>query len=440
MPPLPNVSVPPEKDHSTITIGCSVLGRPLQVRFLGNARASLRMLIVAGQHGDEPLAREATKRFEHRMKAFHPAHWSLAILEDANPDGAAQETRHNAQNRDLNRDHQLLLTPEVQSLHQFIRTWQPHWILDVHTFAPRRKKLLSRNLVYYHSVLLDIPNNPSLTAGLLPENNAHFLHHVIDELNQAQHRSDRYVVLNPPDQFRYSVADILDARNGLTLRHQAMTVLLEGRQGKTQQANERTVAGLCAAMERILGWAVTHGPCRLPPLPSPGDLVSLRNRYEPTRSPKIVSFWNASETLVGEVDLTADFCGTVISTRQVHLPCAYAVPKRMQPLLQVLQRHGFVTTEAPSEHAEQYTIHKLVPSTTRNRAARSLTTTMRNVKIQPEEYVFFPVEQRGGQALAVFLEPESKYGLCRHPEADLSLEGDPTYPVLRIPTGVHGDV
>ena len=61
---------------------------------------------------------------------------SLAIIVDANPDGAVAMTRTNPCGTDLNRDHLLVSEPETLALHSFVHRWQPDLVVDVHTYRP----------------------------------------------------------------------------------------------------------------------------------------------------------------------------------------------------------------------------------------------------------------------------------------------------------------
>ena len=49
-----------------------------------------------------------------------------------------------------------------------------------------------------------------------------------------------------------------------------------------------------------------------------------------------------------------------------------------------------------------------------------------------EPYEIFPTHQNGGEALAVFLEPESKHGLHRFASMGIPLVAPSWYPVLRV--------
>lgn len=87
------------------TIAYSVKGRPLQVATFG--RGERRVLWIGGIHGDEREGRVATEELPEALAATPGAldRVTLTILEDANPDGTAANTRGNANGVDLNRNY-----------------------------------------------------------------------------------------------------------------------------------------------------------------------------------------------------------------------------------------------------------------------------------------------------------------------------------------------
>lgn len=86
-------------------VGQSVKGRPLRVATIGTGKR--RVLWVGGIHGDEREGRVATEELPTALAAVPGACSSvtLTILEDANPDGTARNTRGNANGVDLNRNY-----------------------------------------------------------------------------------------------------------------------------------------------------------------------------------------------------------------------------------------------------------------------------------------------------------------------------------------------
>jgi len=147
-------------------IGYSAEGRALGVRFCGNPAAGLRVFIMAGQHGDEPETCEAATEFAARFnRTASGATVHAAVLANVNPDGAIAGTRRNAQQIDLNRDHFLLSTPEIAAVHAFVNAWNPHMVIDVHTYRPWRRELSELDLAYAQDIMIDVTTNPAISTS-----------------------------------------------------------------------------------------------------------------------------------------------------------------------------------------------------------------------------------------------------------------------------------
>ncbi len=97
------------------------------------------VVLVAGQHGDEPAGTEAllvvaqaiaAGRFDRVLDQV-----DIFVLPRANPDGAALGQRDAADGTDVNRDHLLLRTPEAAAVAQLVRDVAPLVVLDLHEYA-----------------------------------------------------------------------------------------------------------------------------------------------------------------------------------------------------------------------------------------------------------------------------------------------------------------
>jgi Zinc carboxypeptidase len=419
-------------DHELI--GFSEEGRPLPIFYIGETAAPLRILIMAGQHGDEPLAMEAVANFA-TVKALSSTTYAdcyVAVLSCLNPDGLAAQTRKNARGIDLNRDHQLLAAAETQALHRFVRAWRPHLIVDVHTYPPRRRHLLQHNLVYCHDVFLDIPTNPAITHPLYDSAHERFLRPVLDQLITQYYQSARYTLVRPSGKVRHSTSDLVDARNGLALRYGAFTVLLEGRQiGINNPARPHVHNAQMIALHEIITWAQQNSAalCVSPPLPQLGTAILIRTRAVYTDSHRIMLFVDAESRATRLVTLPGRYAAQVAPTHHVHLPVAYAVPRTHVDLLAILARHGFhhqTPIDGKLYTIDQYHVERITTSTPHLRV-ETLQRPLNN-------FLLFPIVQEGGHALALFLEPAAKYGLARFPQAGLSLQVGTTYPILRVTT------
>ncbi len=423
------------KSVCSVRYGRSDRGRPLIVSFLGNRDDAPRVLIVAGQHGDEPLGRLAAGRLIEQGRDLAVAcGLHLAIVSDANPDGAVSRTRRTTQNVDMNRDHQLLQAGETRALHKLVRNWKPQLVVDMHTYPPRRRRLLKQQLVYCHDIMLDVPNNPSLCLATSLEQRLRCVAEIRDRLERLRIRSTRYTLVHS-GRVRHSTPDVGDARNGLALRYGVATLLLEGRQPVGSESSHRAAACLETGLHEILRW-IAHRRSLFAAAPATcRRTLPIRSRYaKATRGHRMV-FADARDGTLRRTVLPAPYTPRVRVTGDVSLPEAYAVARQRSKLLRVLMRHGFrhlPFIPARYDCAEKYHIRGVRPSRRNRRAPLDVQLTTHRVRPRLDDYLFFPAVGRAAHALAVFLEPASKYGLHRHPEVDLTLAAGEDYPVLRL--------
>jgi len=437
----------PTEGASSGVIGRSEEGQPIEVFRRGRPDAPLRVLVMAGQHGDEPHARTAVRRFaEQGFDALPttgtdtPPPVALVVVPNLNPDGAARGTRENACEVDLNRDHALLESASTQALHAFIRDWKPHLVVDTHTYPPRRAHLLDNGLIYCHDVFLDVPNNPSVHHPALAGGTEYFFEAVTSGLHAAGYRSARYTIVNSSGRVRHSTPDVIDARNALALRYGCLTVLLEGRRPARTDA-EATYAppdeALSAALQQVVTWAMAHR--RMLTMPTARldrrAQVIIQSKYSRANAPRTMAFEDADTGAICDVTLPGKYTPHVESKRRVRLPQAYAVPHSHKQLLDVLGRHGFFSHSGPPGHyhcVEHTRIARVKHSTRACRAPRKLSIDRRRRRRTLADHQFFPVTRYTARALAVLLEAESKYGLHRFEKTGLTMEDDTLYPVLRV--------
>jgi hypothetical protein len=204
----------------TQIIGTSIEGRDIVARSYGEGEK--RLLFVGSQHGDEPLAYEVLQAFALSL----PLNIQLAVIPSLNPDGLAKAQRLNASGVDLNRDHQLLSSPETKALHQFVRTFRPHLVVDVHTYPPRRSVLLEQDFLLCHDVMLDVPTTPSLEPNVRQKMQTELLEPLLDNLNQA-FKATRYMLFSKT-RVRHSTPDSCWLLNASALRYGCWTLVLEG--------------------------------------------------------------------------------------------------------------------------------------------------------------------------------------------------------------------
>jgi hypothetical protein len=130
-------------------VGRSVQNRPLWGAYISYPDASPATLmnrqvimIIAGQHGNEPSGREAVLQFMRDLCADQSAETvaylsqvAFVFVATVNTDNYqtwSEGARNNANNVDLNRDHINLLQPETRAVHALAAQFNPVFALDMH--------------------------------------------------------------------------------------------------------------------------------------------------------------------------------------------------------------------------------------------------------------------------------------------------------------------
>src|SRR5258708_364922 len=178
-------------------IGLSQKSRPIHCFRRGRSGAPLKILVLAGQHGDERAVQRTLQwllAIPARELAARLPNLQLAVIPEANPDGCETRRRFNAAGIDLNRDHQLLRSTEAAAIHLWTRRWRPHVILDLHNYPSRRRHLLERNIVLDHDVFLDAPSHPAILARPGQLDCAKVLSSLLEAVLARKARAGRYTI------------------------------------------------------------------------------------------------------------------------------------------------------------------------------------------------------------------------------------------------------
>lgn len=425
------------------TIGFSGKRRPLTVVYLGNPDSPLRIFIIAGQHGDEKYGRKAVIRLitslGNSFNSYFPS-VRVAILLDANPDGSFRKSRTNESGIDLNRDHQRLDSDETLTIHHFVRAWRPHLIIDVHNYPSRRRHLLARNLVINHDLFIDFPTNPAISHSVDDTSKNEFLKTIQSDLKSLDFICGRYTIVKPSGRVRHSTPDVIDARNSLSLRYNTFTVLLEGRNPTREEGKagrEHIISAQYQALCAILKWVQEHQDLFTDSrkyVPTEKDKIAIRSKYRRADQPFRMSLKN-SITKMTDVVAFPNYTPYLEITKYIELPSAYAVPLDKTKVIEILRRHGFLSqfpNHSKVERVEYYIIQSVKPSTRENRSPRKISILVKTEQKRLHNFIIFPINQEGGHSLAVFLEPESKYGLHRYNNMNLSIVPNSDYPILRV--------
>lgn len=407
-------------------IGYSEIGRAIAVRNFGRADSPLRVMIVAGQHGDERYSRRAARRL---MDSMDPATGGasppmfVSVLADANPDGSSAGIRENRLGLDLNRDHLRLESRETRAIHAYVRQFRPQVIIDAHNYPSRRKHLLDNDMVIDADVFMDAPTLPEeILPDHLPDLGRSLVESVRADLARLGFTFERYLLFKPSGQVRTSSLGLLDARNSLSARYGALGVILEGRAPTKKDGaaeRQRLLEAQFQALRSILGWALTNASSLTA---RPGqelpDQVPIRWKYETSDAGFRVPF--QSNQTGGRFIVSLTGCQSEVrTTLKVPLPLGYAIPNDNQEVMEILSRHGY---RGQRMALPAHCVLRPQPApwghVRHGKGASGVTRSGAEVDFHGRDtlrdYVYFPAGNDGGLFLALLLEFKSRYGLWHH--------------------------
>jgi N-acetylmuramoyl-L-alanine amidase len=254
-----------------VTIGHSVDGRPITALRIGSPKAKLKLLVVGAVHGNEPAGKAVVARLR---RAHPPRGTALWLIEDANPDGSAANSRHNAHGVDLNRNFPYrwqpqdgvyesgpgpASEPETQAIQRFVERERPRVTLWYHQAMnlvvksagdARLQRLYSRlsglprrQLPAYHGTVSSWQNSTfggdtafvvELPAGRLPATGVRRHAHAVLALARAvapprltskpiPYGPDRRADMRAYAQRHYGIADYRLRRPQVIVEHYTVT-------------------------------------------------------------------------------------------------------------------------------------------------------------------------------------------------------------------------
>jgi hypothetical protein len=424
-------------------IGKSTKNRPINVLIIGNTSNQLRILIIAGQHGDELGSRQAATALINKLtKSNKFSSICIAILPNANPDGGRRNKRKSSR-IDLNRDHLLLSSVENRVIHSFIQTWKPNVIIDLHNYPPSRDYLSKSNHILFHDVLMDGPTNPNSLKGFDNILLDRLIDHVQTDLSKFKYECEKYVLILPNGKVRHSTNDIIDLRNFMSLRFNILTILVEGREpleGTDYDLQiQRTISAQCLAVLSTIEW-ITQNKSVLTreqiPYHNIGERYSIRHKYVKSPNPFLMKFLNINSNEIEEVTLP-DYYDSLVATRSVRVPNAYGIPIIMEELIDLLHLHGFTSYKV--RRTDLFEIQEYLILSYSDILTNGEPKPPKNVKVMRfkdrrklNNFEIFPIDQEGGHSLLLLIEPQSEYGLSRYDHLGLKVRPGVYFPILRI--------
>ena len=270
-------------DVNVLSLGVSQRGDPIDAIAFTRPPATPAIarrptvVLLAGQHGDEPAGSEALIVVAQELAAERLANVldrvDVVVLPRANPDGAAAFTRNAADGTDVNRDHLLLNTPEARAIVKLLVDVQPIVVVDLHEYPVTPAFTAKFGGVQRFDALIQYATAPNVAAFVTKAAEEWFRVPLIAGLRSAGMTVDWYATMSADPADRTLTMGSVGAqvgRNASGLRN-AVSLLVETRGGGMGRVDlKRRVNTDVTAVRNVLASAARHAD----------DLVKLRQFVE----------------------------------------------------------------------------------------------------------------------------------------------------------------
>ena len=295
------------------------------------------VLLVAGQHGDEPAGTEALLVIAQELAAGRLdsvlASVDVLLLPLANPDGAAVFQRGGADGSDVNRDHLLLRTPEAQALARLQADFAPIVVLDLHEYPVGGAFAEKFGAVQRFDALIQYATVANLHPYITRAADEWFRVPLLASLRSAGLSGDWYATTSAdPADKKLSMGSVGPnvGRNAAGLRN-SISLLVETRGGGLGRVDlKRRVQAQVVAVTSVLDNAALHA----------ADLVKLRQFVErdtvaracrgeavleaaPTPSEYALSVLDRESGAIRRIDVAWDSALALRTLKSRPRPCGY---------------------------------------------------------------------------------------------------------------------
>ena len=351
------------------TLGRSQQGRAMAMAVLTGPRGYdvnlPTALLLAQQHGNEPAGGEAALVLAQSLATDRSA-WlervNVLIVPRANPDAAERFVRESANGTDVNRDHLLVRTPEVQAITAAVRRYAPQVMLDLHEFTVAGRWVSKFGAMMRPDALLQAATVGNLSPAVEAAQ-GRYLAAARNALESAGHRvADYHTTSADPKDLVVSMGGVNadTGRNVGGLRN-AVSLLLEtrgvglGRAHYARRVHSHVMAALAVIetaaldgskllqMQRDAGMAVARLACS----------ANMAVAVSQTAQRRKLNFLDALSGEPRDVDVPWRSSNELLIARERARPCGYLIGADQPLAVQRLQALGIEVTTLGANRSEQ---------------------------------------------------------------------------------------
>jgi hypothetical protein len=438
-------------------IGHSAEGKDLYALLFSNSEfgkndSKIKVLIFAQQHGNEQSGKEGALLLANELLKPENQHLferiDLALIPQMNPDGSEKNTRRNAQNMDLNRNHLILTEPETIALHSLFDKYLFEVSMDVHEYSPYGEDWKKYGYRKNSLVTSGGTTNTNVSEKIRGIWEKQYYPYFQKYLAERNYSSFAYCPGGPPEvnYMRLSTYDINDGRQSLGILN-TLSFIQEGMNGtddsieNLRQRSESQMAGMLALLNFVyenskqIQTSVAAGRAGLVS-GSSNQEVSIQLEHVKngqTLELPLYSYATGNDTIVSVID----FRPVVQSIYDVEKPTGYLIPADSTELIEWAKRQNLQMV--PFEKSKKYTIDEYFISKIDSIDFEGDTVINPIVELKPYhkeisagEYYFIPTAQLKGNMVVIALEPKSILGLATYKNYENLVQAGKPYPILRV--------
>jgi hypothetical protein len=416
----------------------------------GEESTKIKVILFAQQHGDEPSGKEGLllllKEIASGKLSAIFSNVDLVIIPQLNPDGSEKNQRRNSKGKDLNRDHLLLVTEEIQALHKLFNQYLFDITIDIHEYYPYSKSWTDYGYLKNFDIQVGLLTNPNISKNILSYQKNQVLPFLQNYLQKNGFSSHEYVVGGPPgfDRIRYSTVDVNDGRQSFGILN-TLSFLIEGRNGKDSIENikNRSCGQLNAALGLLkfasqnkdaIKLLISNERNKLLNEVKEGVVVRMEHvKGTSNLELKLLSIFSEKDTLIS----VEEYYPKIHSISIVDKPLGYLIERMDTVLIAWMKNHDiYFSSNLDISNPKLFEYHIIKIDTQENEGLKNLSLQvelkycMEDVSL--DSFFFVSTQQLKSNLIVTAFEPKSMLGLFQNENYAYLYNNQRKYKIIRI--------
>jgi hypothetical protein len=416
----------------------------------GKDSGKLKVILFAQQHGNEPSGKEAlliaVAKFTSGELEYLLDKLDIVIIPEMNPDGNEANKRRNGNRADLNRDHLLLLQPEIEGLHKFFNKYSFEVSLDIHEYSPYSEDWINFGYIKNSAVQVGRLTNINTPEEIRKFEASVYMPYIAKSFFEAGVSYSEYNPGGPPEKeyIRLSTFDINDGRQSFGSLG-TISFIQEGKNGRDSIDNiemraKSQLVGILGYLEfayknadQMKKMVNSEREKIIDGSPEKVAVQMIHVNDGSKLTTKLLSLATNNDTTI----TINNYRPVVKSIFNVNKPIGYLIPTNDTLLVQWAKRHDLKIgkyTKKSNAVIEEYTV------TTNDSIDFEgdivINPSLETKIISPDqltgEYYLISTKQLAGNVIVQALEPKSIIGLVTYKPFEYLIKNNMAYPILRL--------